>query len=85
MISVAQKTVSVIRSDLFSKLQALPLKFFDTNNHGELMSRFTNDVDNVSDSLNTSILQLFTSTITLTGIFTLMLYISPMLTLSLSL
>jgi ATP-binding cassette subfamily B protein len=81
MISVAQKTVSVIRFDLFSKLQALPLRFFDTNNHGELMSRFTNDVDNVSDSLNTSILQLFTSTITLTGIFTLMLYISPMLTL----
>ena len=81
MISVAQKTVSVIRSDLFSKLQALPLRFFDRNNHGELMSRFTNDVDNVSDSLNTSILQLFSSTITLTGILSLMLYISPMLTL----
>lgn len=81
MIVVAQKTVSVIRSDLFSKLQTLPLKFFDSNNHGELMSRFTNDVDNVSDSLNTSILQLFASTITLIGIFTLMVYISPMLTL----
>ena len=81
MISVAQKTVSVIRSDLFSKLQTLPLKFFDSNNHGELMSRFTNDVDNISDSLNTSILQLFASTITLTGIFSLMIYISPMLTL----
>jgi ATP-binding cassette subfamily B protein len=81
MISVAQKTVSVIRSDLFSKLQTLPLKFFDSNNHGDLMSRFTNDVDNVSDSLNTSILQLFASTITLTGIFTLMVYISPILTL----
>jgi ATP-binding cassette subfamily B protein len=80
MISVAQKTVSTIRSDLFSKLQTLPLKFFDSNNHGDLMSRFTNDVDNVSDSLNTSILQLFTSTITLTGIFTLMVYISPTLT-----
>jgi ATP-binding cassette subfamily B multidrug efflux pump len=62
MIAVAQKTVSVIRADLFSKLQTLPLKFFDSNNHGELMSRFTNDVDNVSDSLNTSILQLFAST-----------------------
>jgi len=81
MISVAQKTVSVIRADLFSKLQTLPLKFFDSNNHGELMSRFTNDVDNISDSLNTSILQLFASTITLTGIFSLMIYISPMLTL----
>jgi ATP-binding cassette subfamily B multidrug efflux pump len=81
MISAAQKTVSLIRSDLFSKLQTLPLKFFDSNSHGELMSRFTNDVDNVSDSLNTSILQLLASSITLTGIFTLMVYISPMLTL----
>jgi ATP-binding cassette subfamily B protein len=81
MIVVAQKTISTIRTDLFSKLQTLPLKFFDSTNHGELMSRFTNDVDNVSDSLNTSILQLFTSSITLVGIFALMIYISPLLTL----
>jgi ATP-binding cassette subfamily B multidrug efflux pump len=81
MIAVAQKTVSVIRIDLFSKLQSLPLKFFDGNSHGDLMSRFTNDMDNVSDSLNTSVLQLFTSTITLIGIFILMIYISPLLTL----
>ena len=81
MIVVAQKTVNIIRADLFSKLQSLPLQFFDSNSHGELMSRFTNDVDNISDSLNTSISQLFTSTITLTGIFVLMLYISPLLTL----
>ncbi len=81
MIIAAQKTVHSIRADLFSKLQSLPLKFFDTNNHGDLMSRFTNDVDNVSDSLNTSITQLLTSTITLTGIFILMIYISPLLTL----
>ncbi len=81
MILVAQRTVNVIRADLFSKLQSLPVKFYDSNNHGDIMSRFTNDVDNVSDSLNTSVMQLFTSTITLTGIFILMLYISPMLTL----
>ena len=81
MIVVAQQTVSVIRAELFSKLQSLPLKFFDTNSHGELMSRFTNDMDNVSDSLNTSVLQLFTSTLTLVGIFILMVYISPLLTL----
>lgn len=80
-IVVAQQTIKVIRADLFSKLQALPLKFFDTHNHGDLMSRFTNDVDNISDSLNTSVLQLLTSTITLLGIFALMLYISPLLTL----
>ncbi|RKR84690.1 ATP-binding cassette subfamily B protein [Mucilaginibacter gracilis] len=81
MIKIAQKTISTIRTDLFSKLQTLPLKFFDSTNHGELMSRFTNDMDNVSDALNTSILQLFSSAITLTGIFTLMVYISPLLTL----
>jgi len=81
MIIVAQKTISTIRTDLFSKLQTLPLKFFDSTNHGELMSRFINDVDNVSDSLNTSVLQLFTSTITLAGILALMIYISPLLTL----
>jgi len=81
MIKVAQNTVSVIRTELFSKLQSLPLKFFDTHSHGELMSRFTNDMDTVSDSLNTSVLQLFTSLITLLGILFLMLYISPLLTL----
>jgi ATP-binding cassette subfamily B multidrug efflux pump len=52
MIIVAQKTISIIRVDLFSRIQSLPLKFFDSHNHGELMSRFTNDVDNISDSLN---------------------------------
>ncbi|MEJ0104180.1 MAG: ABC transporter ATP-binding protein [Bacteroidota bacterium] len=81
MITVAQKTVHIIRAELFSKLQSLPIKFFDINSHGDLMSRFTNDIDNVSDSLNTSVLQLFTSTITLVGIFILMIFISPLLTL----
>lgn len=81
MILVAQRTVSQIRADLFSKIQALPLRFFDTHSHGELMSRFTNDVDNVSECLNSSVLQLFTSAATLSGIFILMLVISPLLTL----
>lgn len=80
MIKVAQKTVGVIRADLFRKLQSLPVRFFDTNSHGDLMSRFTNDVDTISEALNSSVLQLFTSAITLTGIFILMLYISPLLT-----
>jgi ATP-binding cassette subfamily B protein len=81
MIIVAQKTISIIRVDLFSRIQSLPLKFFDSHNHGELMSRFTNDVDNISDSLNTSVTQFLTSAITLSGIFVMMIYISPMLTL----
>ncbi|MFT3677721.1 MAG: ABC transporter ATP-binding protein [Chitinophagaceae bacterium] len=81
MIKIAQKTVYNIRADLFHHLQSLPIRFFDTRSHGELMSRLTNDVDTVSDALNTSISQLFTSAITLTGIFILMLYISPLLSL----
>lgn len=81
MIKIAQKTVYNIRADLFRHLQSLPIRFFDTRSHGELMSRLTNDVDTVSDALNTSISQLFTSAITLTGIFILMLYISPLLSL----
>ena len=80
MIMVAQKTVNIIRAELFSKLQSLPVKFFDSHSHGEIMSRFTNDVDTISDSLNTSVLQLFVSAITVTGIFILMVYISPLLT-----
>ncbi|PTS96778.1 multidrug ABC transporter ATP-binding protein [Pedobacter sp. HMWF019] len=81
MVVVGQNTVRTIRAELFGKIQALPLRFFDANSHGELMSRFTNDMDNVSDCLNTSVLQLFTSGITLAGIFVLMLLISPVLTL----
>lgn len=81
MIKIAQKTVHRIRADLFTHLESLPIRFFDTHSHGELMSRFTNDMDNVSDSLNTSLLQLATSTITLAGIFILMVYISPLLSL----
>jgi len=80
MIMVAQKTVNIIRAELFSKLQSLPVKFFDSHSHGEIMSRFTNDVDTISDSLNTSVLQLFVSAVTVTGIFILMVYISPLLT-----
>lgn len=81
MIIISQKTVNELRNDLFKKLQSLPLQFFDTNSHGDLMSRFTNDVDLISESLNNSLTQIFTSIITLTGTFLLMLYISPLLTL----
>jgi len=81
MVVVAQKAVRDIRTDLFSKLQGLPIRFYDTHGYGDLMSRFTNDMDNVSDSLNNSVTQIFSSAITLAGILLLMLYISPLLTL----
>lgn len=78
-IRVAQLAVKQLRKELFDKLQQLPLKFYDTHQHGDLMSRFTNDMDTVSDALNNSITQLLVSTITLVGTLSLMLYISPLL------
>lgn len=54
MVHVSQQVVSEIRNDLFEKTQKLPLSFFDAHTHGELMSRFTNDVDTISEALNNS-------------------------------
>lgn len=81
MVVVAQRTVNDLRADLFSRLQFLPIGFFDRETHGDLMSRFTNDMDNVSESLDNSVSQLFSSSITLLGTLVLMLWISPLLTL----
>lgn len=81
MVGVAQKTVFSMRSDISGKLSRLPLKFFDSRTHGEILSRVTNDVDNVSNTLQQSVTQLITSAITLVGIIIMMLTISPLLTL----
>lgn len=81
MINVAQETVNDLRQDLFSKVQELPVRFFDTISHGQIMSRFTNDIDNVSESLNNSVTMILTSIFTIIGILSLMLFISPVLTL----
>ena len=61
MVHVAQNTVAKLRADLFNKMQKLPLKFFDTHTHGELMSRFTNDADNVQMALEQSVVSLCSS------------------------
>lgn len=81
MVTIAQRVVATLRTDLFAHLQQLPVQFFDTRNRGDLMSRFTNDVDNISEALNDSIIQLCSSTLTLAGTVALMLCISPLLTL----
>ena len=81
MIDVSQETVNDLRQELFSNVQELPVRFFDTTSHGQIMSRFTNDIDNISESLNNSITQLLSSIFTVTGILCLMLFISPLLTL----
>ncbi|MEK3886787.1 ABC transporter ATP-binding protein [Bacillus sp. FSL K6-3431] len=81
MINISQKTVFTMRTQLFHQLHRLPIKFFDKRQHGELMSRLTNDIDNVSQTLNSSIIQLFSSVLTLVGTITVMFILSPILTL----
>lgn len=78
---IGQRTVTRMRSDLFEKMEHLPVKYFDTHQHGDLMSRYTNDIDRISDALTDSLSDMLSSTLTLIGIFCLMLYISPILTL----
>ncbi len=79
MMRIAQKTVNSLRKDLFAKLQSLPLRYFDTKSHGELMSRFTNDIDNIQTSLEQSLIQLISSLITFIGSIVLMIILSPIL------
>lgn len=81
MAGVAQKTVYNLRKDVNDKLSRLPLKFFDSRTHGEILSRFTNDVDNIANTLQQSITQLITSIVTIIGVIVMMLSISPLLTL----
>ncbi|MEA4989006.1 MAG: ABC transporter ATP-binding protein [Anaerovorax sp.] len=81
MVGISQKTIKDIREDLFNYLQGLPIPYFDAHTNGELMSRFTNDVDTLNDAMQNSLTTFFSSTITLTGILGLMLYKSWVLTL----
>jgi ATP-binding cassette subfamily B protein len=81
MAGVAQKTVFDIRNDVNDKLARLPLKFFDAHTHGEILSRVTNDVDNISSTLQQSLTQLITSIVTIAGILIMMLTISPVMAL----
>ncbi|TCK97723.1 ATP-binding cassette subfamily B protein [Natranaerovirga hydrolytica] len=80
MIEISQQTVAKIRNDLFQKMQRLPLKYFDQKTHGELMSRLTNDVENVSNTLSNSTTQVFSSVIVLIGTVIAMFLLSPLLT-----
>ncbi|KFM94701.1 ABC transporter family protein [Paenibacillus macerans] len=81
MAGVAQKTVYDLRRDVNAKLNRLPLKYFDARTHGEILSRVTNDVDNISNTLQQSLTQLITSILTLIGVIVMMLSISPLMTL----
>ena len=81
MASVAQKTVYTMRRQVDEKLARLPLKFYDSHPHGEIMSRAVNDLDNISTTLQQSLTQLITSVVTLIGVIVLMITISPLLSL----
>lgn len=80
MLSVSQNTVEKIRNDLFSKLQSLPVRFFDGNTTGEIMSRFTNDIDNIDLMLNNSMTSIVSGLITLIGTFVFMITTNWILT-----
>lgn len=81
MVTIAQETVYKLRMLLFSRLQKLPIPFFDKRQHGELMSRMTNDIDTISQVLNSSFIQFTSSIITIIGTIIVMLLLSPLLTL----
>lgn len=79
MVKLAYKTTNTIRKDLFNHLQSLSLKYFDSKTHGEIMSRFTNDIDNIQMMLEQSIIQLFSSLFMLVGIIVMMVYFNWLL------
>ncbi|VBB05226.1 abc transporter [Lucifera butyrica] len=81
MAGIAQKTVFAMRNDINEKLARLPLSYFDANTHGEILSRVTNDVDNIATTLQQSMTQLITSVITIAGVVIMMLTISPVMSL----
>ena len=79
MAVLAQKAVNKLRSDLFDSLENLPLSYFDRHTHGELMSRFSNDADNVYFAMEQSMINLISSVLSFVGIVAVMLYTSPIL------
>ncbi len=81
MITVAQKALQRLRADLFNKTQKLPIRYFDNNHHGDIMSRFTNDVDAVGEMLNQTLVQIISGVINIVGTFSLMIYTNLYLTL----
>ena len=81
MVGVSQSAVERIRHDLFEKLQKLPVRYFDTHNNGEIMSRFTNDVDNIGQMLDNSVISMISGAATLVGTLVMMIYTNIWLTL----
>ena len=81
MIGVSQRALIRIRKDLFDHLQEMPVRYFDTNSTGDIMSRFTNDVDMIGELLNNTVIQLISGTISVIGTLAIMLYMNVWLAL----
>ena len=81
MVHISQQTVAQLRQNLFDKLQSLPLRYFDTHQSGDLMSRFTNDIDTVSEMLNSSFASIISNVLTFLGTVLMMIVLNPWLTL----
>ena len=81
MVHIAQRTVATIREDLFNKMQELPVSYFDTHLSGDMMSRFTNDMDTVSEMIGNSFASLLSNVLTFVATFVMMLVLNPLLTL----
>ncbi len=79
MAGVAQRTVYGLRRDAEAKLARLPLKYFDSHAHGDMLSRVTNDIDNITTTLQQGMSQFLTSTLTIVGVLAVMVWISPLL------
>lgn len=80
LIKVGQNSLKRMREDLFAHMQTLPVRFYDTNTRGDLMSRYTNDIDNVGNMLSSTLISLFTAALTIIGTLALMLYTNVILT-----
>ena len=79
MVHVSQKTSYALRRDLFAKMQTLPLSYFDTHTHGELMSRYTNDIETITEIMNNGLASLVSGALTFVGVVAMMIITSPLL------
>ena len=79
MVRVSQRTTHAIRAELFARMQKLPLSYFDTHTHGDLMSRYTNDIETITEILNNGLVNLISNSVTFVGTVAVMLYLNPLL------
>ena len=81
MLTVSTRTLFKLRTDLFTHMETLPIKYFDTHTHGDVMSRYTNDIDTIREMMSNSIASFISSAVTVVGVFVMMVYYSWQLTL----